>query len=73
MADLDNADLQQWLTKIAGARSRSEILSIMEEFRVLPWNDDQCSAAAKLYMRLLLALPDDGSGALVPASTGGKQ
>lgn len=72
MAELDSTELQQWLTKIAGAKSRSAILSIMEEFRVLPWSDDQCSAAAKLYMRLLLALPDDGSGAVVPASTGGQ-
>ncbi|CAN5428506.1 hypothetical protein BH11CYA1_BH11CYA1_31640 [soil metagenome] len=70
MAELDNAELQQWLVKIAAAKTRRNMLSIMEEFRVLPWTDEQCSTAAKLYMRLLLALPDDGSGAVIPASTG---
>jgi hypothetical protein len=67
MAELD---VKPWLTRISNAKTRREILQIMEEFRVLDWDDDQCSAAAKLYMRLLLALPDDGSGAVIPASAG---
>ncbi len=63
-------DITPWLAKIAAAKTRKEILVIMEEFRVLSWSDEQCSTVAKLYMRLLLALPDDGSGAVIPANTG---
>ncbi len=68
MAELD---ITPWLARIAAAKTRKEILVIMEEFRVLSWSDEQCSTVAKLYMRLLLALPDDGSGAVIPATAGG--
>lgn len=63
-------DVKPWLTRIANAKTRREILQIMEEFRVQEWTDNQCSTVAKLYMRLLLALPDDGSGAVIPVTTG---
>lgn len=54
-------DLQTWMTKVTRAQSRAEILAILDEFRVIEWSDEQRSQMAKLYMRLLLALPDDGS------------
>lgn len=56
-------DLQTWMNKVTRAQSRAEILTILDEFRVLEWSDEQRSQMAKLYMRLLLALPDDGSAA----------
>lgn len=60
MADLD---LQSWMNKVARAQSRAEILGILDQFRVLEWSDEERSQMAKLYMRLLLDLPDDGSAA----------
>lgn len=56
-------DLQTWMNKVTRAQSRAEILAILDEFRVIEWSDEQRSQMAKLYMRLLLALPDDGSAA----------
>lgn len=60
MADLD---LQSWMNKVARAQSRAEILGILDQFRVLEWSDEERSQMAKLYMRLLLDLPDDCSAA----------
>lgn len=56
-------ELQSWMDKVARAQSRAEVLKILDEFRQIGWTDDQRSQMAKLYMRVVLALPEDGSAA----------
>ncbi|HNH76781.1 MAG: hypothetical protein SFV17_12105 [Candidatus Obscuribacter sp.] len=62
-------DLQAWFKRIRDAKTRSEVFAILDEFRPLPWADEERSQMAKLYIRLLDYLPDD-SGAVASAASG---
>ena len=60
-------DLTPWLNKVKQAGSRSEVLSLLDEFRKLEWTDAQCSSMSKLYIRIIERLGDD-SGAAVKSA-----
>lgn len=59
----DNAgaalDLNSWLNRIRQAETRAQVFAILDEFRPLPWTDEERAQMAKLYIRLLDALPQD--------------
>lgn len=55
-------DLSTWIEKVKSSKSRSELFATLDKFRVLEWTDEQRASIAKLYMRLLDVLPDDGGG-----------
>ena len=46
-------DITPWFNRITKAKSRSEVFGILDDFRKCEWSDMQCSAMAKLYMRVL--------------------
>lgn len=64
---MSQLNLQDWFKRVQGAKSRSEVFSILDEFRPLPWADEERSLMAKLYIRVLDSLPDD-SGAVAPVA-----
>ncbi len=57
MAEPALLDLSPWLDRIARAKTQQQMYEILDEFKPLAWNDDQRSTVAKLYMRLIPALP----------------
>jgi len=57
MAEPALLDLSPWLDRISRAKTQKEIYDILDEFKPLAWNDDQRSTIAKLYIRLITALP----------------
>ena len=57
MAEPALLDLSPWLERISRAKTQKEIYDILDEFKPLAWNDEQRSTIAKLYMRLIFALP----------------
>jgi len=48
-----DTNLEDWLKRVQNARSREEVLTILNEFRALDWTDEQCAAMAHSYMRVL--------------------
>ncbi|MBK7745687.1 MAG: hypothetical protein IPP57_02685 [Candidatus Obscuribacter sp.] len=60
-------DLNAWFKRIQGAKKRSEVFAILDEFRPLPWSDEERSQIAKLYIRLLDLLPEE-SGSVAPVA-----
>ena len=64
-------NLQDWFKKVQSCKTRSEVFAVLDQFRPLPWADEERAQMAKLYIRLLDHLPDD-SGA-VAATAGGAQ
>ncbi len=64
---MTHLDLSAWVKRIQGAKKRSEIFAILEEFRPLPWSDEERSQIAKLYIRLIDLLPEE-SGAAAPVA-----
>jgi hypothetical protein len=55
-------DLTPWLTRVKTAATRLDVFATLDQFRKLDWTDEQCSAMAKLYIRRLDKLADDGTG-----------
>jgi hypothetical protein len=54
----DNLDLSVWITRLNKARKRREVFNILDEFRPLPWTDEQRATISKLYIRLLDKVSD---------------
>jgi len=54
-------DLTPWLNKVKAAATRAEVFAVLTDFRKLDWTDEQCSVMAKLYIRRLDKLGDDGT------------
>ena len=55
-------DLDQWLIRVRQAKSRPEVLKLLDEFRPLTWTDEQRSVMGKAYVRVLDGLapgPDE--------------
>lgn len=48
-----NLDVKPWLERIQKAKTKSDIYKILDEFRPLNWTDEQRSAVARFYMRML--------------------
>lgn len=65
--EMTQLNLQDWLKRVQGAKTRVQVFGILDEFRPLPWADEERSQMAKLYIRILESLPDD-SGAVAPAT-----
>ena len=45
--------LSDWMTRITKAKTRKEMFSILDEFRVLEWTDEERSVMAKHYIRFV--------------------
>lgn len=45
--------LDDWLNKIRRAGNQQEVFQLLDQFRSLPWTDDQCAVMAKTYMPIL--------------------
>lgn len=60
--------LDQWIKRIAAANSRTELFAILDEFRPLPWCDEERAQIAKIYIRVIDNLPDDGATAATTVS-----
>lgn len=45
--------LNDWMEKISKAKTRKEIFSILDQFRVLEWTDDERARIAKHYIRII--------------------
>ena len=58
-------DLNLWLSRVRVAPSRKQIFNILDEFRKLEWTDEQRSMMAKLYIRVLEQVADDGADSSV--------
>lgn len=46
-------NLDDWLKRVQGARSRKEVFEILDQFRALDWTDEQCAMMAHTYIRVL--------------------
>jgi len=66
-------ELSAWITRLKATKSRLELLSALDQFRVLEWTDEQRSSIAKLYMRLLDVLPDGDEQPAAVAGSSAKQ
>lgn len=53
----DNLNLQLWIERVRGAESYEKVMKILDEFRTLPWSDQQRSEMSHFYMRILDNLP----------------
>ncbi len=47
------ANLNDWMMRISRAKTRKEMFSILDEFRVLEWSDEERAMVAKHYIRLV--------------------
>jgi len=46
-------DLNSYITRVQKANSAKDVLSVLDEFRPLPWSDDERARMAKAYVRIL--------------------
>jgi len=51
-------DLPLWIERLKRVKTRRDLFSALDQFRVLEWSNEQRSQVAKLYMRLLDVLPE---------------
>jgi hypothetical protein len=47
------ADLNAFIARVQKANNAREVLKILDEFRPLPWNDDDRANMAKAYVKVL--------------------
>jgi hypothetical protein len=65
----ENLNLQLWLERVRGAESREKVMKILDEFRTLPWTDQQRSEMSHFYMRTLDLLPQASASPAQAAKT----
>jgi hypothetical protein len=51
-------DLALWIERLKRVKTRRDLFSALDQFRVLEWSNEQRSQIAKLYMRLIDVLPE---------------
>ncbi len=56
-------DLEQWLAKVRQVKDRTELFTLLDQFRPLDWTDEQRSLMAKTYIRAMDALGGSSSEA----------
>jgi len=59
-------DLDQWLKRVQKASSRPAVFKLLDEFRPLPWTDEQRASMGRAYIRRLESIkqpdiPDETS------------
>lgn len=60
-------DLTPWLNRVKKATGRSEVFSILDEFRKGDWTDEQCAMMSKVYIRVLERAVNDVEEVAKPA------
>jgi hypothetical protein len=46
-------DVNSFITRVQKASSAKDVLAVLDEFRPLPWSDDDRARMAKAYVRVL--------------------
>lgn len=50
-------DIQDWINKVKRAESAQDVLHILDQFRPLAWTNQERSAMAHAYLRVLEKMP----------------
>jgi len=53
-------DIRQWHERVKGVKNKAELFQVLDEFRPLDWTDEQRAGMAKLYMRVIDTLANQG-------------
>lgn len=55
----NKADLKTWFERVKNAKSRKEVLAILDDFRKEDWTNEERSQMGHLYTRMLEVLGED--------------
>jgi hypothetical protein len=51
------SDIEDWINKVKRAESAQDVLHILDQFRPLAWSNQERSAMAHAYLRVLEKMP----------------
>ena len=54
-------DLNQWLERLASARSCQDVFQLLDAFRLLAWSDEDRARMSRAYIRVLKKMTNSGS------------
>ena len=53
---LPSTDIQHWQARVRGAATKGEVLSLVEDFRKMPWTDSQRAQMSRCYINKLSSM-----------------